>query len=124
MRTLEERLAAFVGKKKAVVHATGFTTNLGAIACMLTPQDIIVCDRENHASIFEGCQASRARLIPFAHNDAAGGGTEIGGGPPEERQRLPVPDYRRRLQHVRGYGSSGRIGGVEEDSPGSPRLSG
>ena len=68
---LEERLAAFVGKKKAVVHATGFTTNLGAIACMLTPQDMIVCDRENHASIFEGCQASRARLIPFAHNDAA-----------------------------------------------------
>ena len=69
--TLESRLATFVGKKKAVVHATGFTTNLGAIACMLTPQDIIVCDRENHASIFEGCQASRARLIPFAHNDAA-----------------------------------------------------
>lgn len=68
---LEERLAAFVGKKKAVVHATGFTTNLGAIACMLTPQDVIVCDRENHASIFEGCQASRARLVPFGHNDAA-----------------------------------------------------
>jgi len=69
--TLEERLAAFVGKKKAVVHATGFTTNLGSIACMLTPQDTIVCDRENHASIFEGCQASRARLSPFAHNDVA-----------------------------------------------------
>jgi glycine C-acetyltransferase len=68
---LEERLATFVGKKKAVVHATGFTTNLGAIACLLTPQDVIVCDRENHASIFEGCQASRARLIPFAHNDPA-----------------------------------------------------
>jgi 8-amino-7-oxononanoate synthase len=66
---LEERLAAFVGKKKAVIHATGFTTNLGAISCILTPQDVIVCDRENHASIFEGCQASRARLIPFAHND-------------------------------------------------------
>jgi 8-amino-7-oxononanoate synthase len=67
---LEERLAAFVGKKKAVVHATGFTTNLGAISCMLTPQDLIFCDRENHASIFEGCLASRARLIPFAHNNA------------------------------------------------------
>lgn len=66
---LEERLAAFVGKKKAVVHVTGFTTNLGAIECLLTPQDIIVCDREDHASIFEGCQASRARLVPFAHND-------------------------------------------------------
>jgi glycine C-acetyltransferase len=66
---LEERLAAFVGKKKAVVHVTGFSTNLGAIACMLTAQDMIFCDRENHASIFEGCQASRARLIPFTHND-------------------------------------------------------
>lgn len=67
---LEERLAAFVGKKKAVVHATGFTTNLGAIECLLTPQDIIICDREDHASIFEGCHASRARLVPFPHNDA------------------------------------------------------
>ena len=66
---LEERLAAFVNKKKAVVHVTGFSTNLGAIACLLTPQDTILCDRENHASIFEGCQASRARLVPFAHND-------------------------------------------------------
>jgi len=66
---LEERLAAFVGKKKAVVHVTGFSTNLGAIACLLTQDDIILCDRENHASIFEGCQASKARLVPFAHND-------------------------------------------------------
>jgi len=67
---LEERLAAFVGKKKAVVHVTGFSTNLGAIACLLAPHDTVLYDRENHASIFEGCQASRARLIPFAHNDA------------------------------------------------------
>ncbi len=66
---LEERLAAFVGKKRAVLHVTGFSTNLGAIACLLGSQDIILCDRENHASIFEGCQASKARLIPFAHND-------------------------------------------------------
>jgi glycine C-acetyltransferase len=48
---------------------TGFSTNLGVIACLLDPQDVILCDRENHASIFEGCQASRARLIPFTHND-------------------------------------------------------
>lgn len=68
--TLEERLAAFVGKKKAVVHVTGFSTNLGAIACLLTPQDTVLYDRENHASIYEGCQASRARLVPFTHNDA------------------------------------------------------
>jgi glycine C-acetyltransferase len=68
---LEARLAELVGKKRALVHATGFSTNLGAISCLLSPQDLIFCDRENHASIFEGCQASRARLIPFAHNDVA-----------------------------------------------------
>ncbi|MBM4284703.1 MAG: pyridoxal phosphate-dependent aminotransferase family protein [Deltaproteobacteria bacterium] len=67
---LEERLAAFVGKKKAVVHVTGFSTNLGSIACLLTADDVILYDRENHASLFEGCHASKARLIPFAHNDA------------------------------------------------------
>ncbi len=68
---LEARLAEFVGKKRALVHATGFSTNLGAIATLLGAQDLIFCDRENHASIFDGCQASRARLIPFAHNNVA-----------------------------------------------------
>ncbi len=66
---LEERLAAFVGKKKAVVHATGFMTNLGSIASLLTSDDIIICDREDHASIFEGCKASGGKVIPFSHND-------------------------------------------------------
>jgi 8-amino-7-oxononanoate synthase len=66
---LEERLADFVGKKKAVLHVTGFSTNLGAIGCLLSGQDIILADRENHASIFEGCQASKARLVPFGHNN-------------------------------------------------------
>jgi len=74
---LEERLAAFVNKKKAVVHVTGFSTNLGAIACLLEPQDVILCDRENHASIFEGCQASRARLVPFTHNDVEAVGQKL-----------------------------------------------
>jgi 8-amino-7-oxononanoate synthase len=67
---LEERLADFVGKRKAIVHTTGFTTNVGAIASLLSRNDIILCDRENHASIFEGCRASGARVLPFRHNDA------------------------------------------------------
>jgi glycine C-acetyltransferase len=69
LEELEERLAAFVGKKKAVVHVTGFSANLGALACILTPQDILLSDRENHASILQGWQASRSRLVTFAHND-------------------------------------------------------
>ncbi len=74
---LEARLADYVGKKRALVHATGFSTNLGAIGTLLTAQDLIFCDRENHASIFEGCQAARARLIPFAHNDVADAARKI-----------------------------------------------
>jgi glycine C-acetyltransferase len=69
-KTLEERLAAFVGKKRAVLHVTGFSTNLGALGCLLTPGDFVLCDRENHASIFEGLRTTR-RLGTFAHNDAA-----------------------------------------------------
>ncbi len=66
---LEERLAAFVGKKKAVVHTTGFLTNLGAIKSLMRAEDIILFDKENHASIAEGCKSSRARITYFAHND-------------------------------------------------------
>jgi glycine C-acetyltransferase len=69
LETLEERLAALVGKKKAIVHVTGFSANLGAIAALLTSRDIILCDQENHASILEGCRSSRARVISFPHND-------------------------------------------------------
>jgi glycine C-acetyltransferase len=67
---LEERLADFVGKRKALVHTTGFTTNVGVIDCLLGPEDVILVDRENHSSIFEGCRASGARVVPFKHNDA------------------------------------------------------
>jgi len=66
---LEDRLAAFVGKKRAIVHTTGFSVNLGAIGCLLNPDDVILCDREDHYSIFEGCRSSRAKIVPFPHND-------------------------------------------------------
>jgi len=69
-KTLEERLAAFVGKKQAVLHVTGFSTNLGALGCLLTPADFVLCDRECHASIFEGVRSTK-RLGTFAHNNAA-----------------------------------------------------
>lgn len=68
---LEERLAAFVGKRYAVVHVTGFSTNVGAFGALVTPADTVICDRENHASIFEGVKNTKARQVTFAHNDAA-----------------------------------------------------
>ncbi|MBW1990656.1 MAG: pyridoxal phosphate-dependent aminotransferase family protein [Deltaproteobacteria bacterium] len=87
---LEEKLAAFVGKKKAVVHVTGFSTNLGAIASLLTPHDLILCDRENHASIFEGCKASRAQVVPFVHNDVGSAARNLAKARQKNPQGLPV----------------------------------
>ena len=76
-QTLEERLAAFVGKKRAVLHVTGFSTNLGALGCLLTPSDYVLCDRENHASIFAGVGGTK-KMGTFAHNDAASAARKIG----------------------------------------------
>ncbi len=74
---LEDRLAAFVGKRQAVVHVTGFSTNLGALGVLITPADTVLCDRENHASIFEGVKNTKARLATFPHNDAAQAGKRV-----------------------------------------------
>ncbi len=67
---LEQRLASFVGKKRALVFPTGFTTNLGAVVSLLNAQDTILFDRENHASIYDACVMSKAKILPFKHNDA------------------------------------------------------
>lgn len=85
---LEERLAAFVGKKGSVVHVTGFSTNLGALGCLITPADTVLCDRESHASIFEGIKSTRARISTFAHNDTANAAKKIA----EARQTRPEGD--------------------------------
>jgi len=75
-QTLEERLAAFVGKKRAVLHVTGFSTNMGSLGCLLTPSDYVLCDRENHASIFAGVGGTK-RMGTFAHNDAESAARKI-----------------------------------------------
>lgn len=87
---LEGRLAAFVGKKTALVHATGFSANLGAIPTLVGRQDYILCDRLIHASILEGCQASMARLVPFVHNDVASASRRLARVRAKQPQGLPL----------------------------------
>ena len=67
---LEERLAAWVGKKKALVHATGYQTNLGILGSLADGVDWILSDRENHASLLEGARASGANLAWYRNQDA------------------------------------------------------
>lgn len=51
---LEERLARFVRKEAALVFSTGYQTNLGAISVLVGKKDMIITDKTNHASIFDG----------------------------------------------------------------------
>jgi 8-amino-7-oxononanoate synthase len=65
---LEEALADFLQRDSVMLFSTGFFANQGALAALLGSEDVILCDRENHASIIEGCQVSPARLVPYRHN--------------------------------------------------------
>lgn len=66
---LERRLAKFVHKERALVFSTGFQTNLGAISCLVGKNDALVIDRQDHASIVDGCRLSYGKVYKFAHND-------------------------------------------------------
>ncbi len=66
---LEADLAEFVGKEAALVFSTGFGVNLGVIAALVTPHDVIISDELNHASIVDGSRFSRAHVRRFRHND-------------------------------------------------------
>jgi 8-amino-7-oxononanoate synthase len=68
---LERRLAKFMGQEAALCFSTGFQTNLGAISAICSKDDLILCDRENHASIIDGCRLSFSDARKFRHNDMA-----------------------------------------------------
>ena len=66
---LEEELAKFLGKESVVTFSTGFQSNLGIISAIAGRGDYILCDRENHASIYDGCKLSYATMLRYRHND-------------------------------------------------------
>ena len=68
---LERRLARFLGREAALVFTTGFQTNLGVISSLVGRGDVIFTDRENHASIMDGCRLSFGEIHKFRHNDIA-----------------------------------------------------
>lgn len=65
---LEEALASYIGKDAALLFSTGYFANQGALTSLFEDGDYILCDKENHASLIDGCRMSPAKIIPFAHN--------------------------------------------------------
>ena len=68
---LEEKIARFKNVEACVVFQSGFAANAGTVAAILTPEDHIVSDELNHASIIDGCRLSRAKIHVFPHKDVA-----------------------------------------------------
>lgn len=66
---LEHRLARFMRKERALLFSTGFQVNLGVISTVVGKDDVILCDRMNHASIIDGTRLSFGRTLKFKHND-------------------------------------------------------
>jgi 8-amino-7-oxononanoate synthase len=68
-RHLEQELADFFGRAKALVFSTGYQANLGTISALAGQHDFVLIDRDCHASIYDACRLSLASTIRFTHND-------------------------------------------------------
>ena len=66
---LERELAAWVGKEAALVFSTGMQVNLGVISALIGKNDIVVMDKDDHASIVDGARLSGGEIQRFRHND-------------------------------------------------------
>lgn len=66
---LEEELAEFTGRSRALVFSTGYMANVGILSALLNKQDEVFEDRLNHASLIDGGLMSGARFRRYSHND-------------------------------------------------------
>lgn len=68
---LESELAQFLNKESVMTFSTGFQSNLGIISAIVGRNDYVICDKENHASIYDGCKLSYGKMLRYNHNDMA-----------------------------------------------------
>ena len=88
---LERRLAKWVGKERALVFSTGYQVNLGTISSMVARGDYVITDKEDHASIIDGCRLSFGTMRRFPHNDLEALDRVLA-GLPESAGKLVVVD--------------------------------
>lgn len=70
-KTLEQRIARFLGTEDTILYAAAFDANGGLFEPLLGEQDAIISDALNHASIIDGIRLCKAQRWRYAHNDMA-----------------------------------------------------
>ena len=66
---LEQALADYTGYPRALLFSTGYMANVGVISALAQRGDLILQDKLNHASLLDGAQLSRARMLRYRHTD-------------------------------------------------------
>ena len=94
---LERELAEFVGKEEALIFSTGMQVNLGTISSLVSRDDVVILDKDDHASIVDGARLGYGKIERFRHNDAAH----------LERVLQSIPDSQGKLVVVDGVFSMG-----------------
>jgi len=89
---LEQRIARFKNVPACVVFQSGFAANAGTVAALLTPDDHIISDELNHASIIDGCRLSKAKIHVFPHKDHVAAGRILEGLAGTPGRKLLITD--------------------------------
>ncbi len=87
---LEDRLARYVGKEKAILFSTGFQANLGGLSCLTGRNDYLILDEYDHASILDGSRLSYSKVIKYRHNNMEDLEAKLKGLPPEVNKLIVV----------------------------------
>lgn len=66
---LEETIARFESTESAILFPSGFAANMGTLTAIVGPKDAVFCDRENHASLIDGCRASAGKFFVYDRTD-------------------------------------------------------
>lgn len=67
----EKEMAEFLRKGDVATFPSGFQSNLGIISAIVGRNDYVICDKENHASIYDGCKLSYGKMLRYKHSDMA-----------------------------------------------------
>lgn len=88
---LEQRICRFKQAESAILFPTGYAANVGTITALASSEDVILCDRLNHASLIDGSRLSKAAFKVIAHADPDAYRTQLERAS-EYRRRIMVTD--------------------------------